>query len=194
MMNLLKFWDRLIGRTEDMKEKIIILLNQNFSYNKIAKLLGCSKATISYHAKKIGRQKFNKKKYDWVEIQNFYNEGNSYRKCAEKFNINSTAWDKAVKNGLLVVNNKPKEIHEIKGRFNLKKRILRLSLLKYECSECSLPPKWNGKVLSLQLDHINGVNNDNRIENLRFLCPNCHSQTETFAHKNRKNYKKSEID
>ena len=41
------------------------------------------------------------------------------------------------------------------------------------------------KKLSLQLDHINGINNDHRIENLRFLCPNCHSQTETYAGKNK---------
>lgn len=43
----------------------------------------------------------------------------------------------------------------------------------------------NGKVkkLTLQLDHINGKNNDHRIENLRLLCPNCHSITETYAGK-----------
>ena len=41
--------------------------------------------------------------------------------------------------------------------------------------------------LTLQLDHINGINNDNRKENLRFLCPNCHSQTDTFAGRNLKN-------
>jgi 5-methylcytosine-specific restriction endonuclease McrA len=43
-----------------------------------------------------------------------------------------------------------------------------------------------GKPLSLHLDHKNGKNNDHRIENLRFLCPNCHSQTATYAGKNKK--------
>ena len=42
---------------------------------------------------------------------------------------------------------------------------------------------WNDKKLSLQLDHINGDNSDNRLENLRFLCPNCHTQTETYCSK-----------
>lgn len=42
---------------------------------------------------------------------------------------------------------------------------------------------WNGKKLSLQLDHINGDHSDNRLENLRFLCPNCHTQTETYCSK-----------
>jgi len=41
-----------------------------------------------------------------------------------------------------------------------------------------------GKTLSLELDHINGINNDNRLENLRFLCPNCHSQTTTYGSRN----------
>ena len=61
-------------------------------------------------------------------------------------------------------------------------------LIKYgdmidECAICGLVPEWNGKKLVLQIDHINGVHTDNRLENLRFLCPNCHSQTETFGRK-----------
>lgn len=49
------------------------------------------------------------------------------------------------------------------------------------CSKCSNPGVHNGKPLNLQLDHVNGVRNDNRRENLRWLCPNCHSQTETYS-------------
>jgi hypothetical protein len=67
-----------------------------------------------------------------------------------------------------------------KDRHNLKKR-LRNIWNKWECVECGLGEEWNGKQITLQLDHINGIGNDNRIENLRLLCPNCHSQTETFA-------------
>jgi len=71
-------------------------------------------------------------------------------------------------------------------RTNLKKRILKRKLIEYKCAKCNNVGKWNGLKLSLQLDHINGINDDNRLENLRFLCPNCHSQTETFGSKNRK--------
>jgi hypothetical protein len=51
----------------------------------------------------------------------------------------------------------------------------------YACALCGNSGQHNGKPLTLQLDHANGVYNDNRVENLRWLCPNCHSQTETYA-------------
>lgn len=63
----------------------------------------------------------------------------------------------------------------------LKHRLLREEVLENRCNICRLLPKWNGKPLSLQLDHINGISNDNRLENLQIVCPNCHTQTETYA-------------
>lgn len=71
----------------------------------------------------------------------------------------------------------------------LKARLIKEGLLVYKCSECGIS-EWNGKALVLQIDHINGVNDDHRIENLRLLCPNCHSQTPTFAAKNKKTHRK----
>jgi 5-methylcytosine-specific restriction endonuclease McrA len=65
----------------------------------------------------------------------------------------------------------------------LKKRLIKEGYKEYKCEICGIN-SWMGKELSLQLDHINGINNDNRIENLRLLCPNCHSQTETFSGRN----------
>lgn len=78
------------------------------------------------------------------------------------------------------------------SRKNIKSRIIYDNLLEYKCSVCNLGNTWNGIELSLQLDHVNGVSNDHRLSNLRFLCPNCHSQTHTYAGKN-KAYKNSPI-
>lgn len=67
------------------------------------------------------------------------------------------------------------------NRTHLKEKLFKAGLIRNECYICKQPPIWQGKPLTLQLDHINGISNDNRIENLRILCPHCHSQTETYA-------------
>lgn len=75
----------------------------------------------------------------------------------------------------------------------LRRYVINHQLLPYECAICGRS-EWNGKTLSLELDHINGINNDNRLENLRFLCPNCHSQTTTYGSRNQQlNESKYEI-
>lgn len=68
-------------------------------------------------------------------------------------------------------------------RIVLRRYVIKNNLIPYKCAICGCT-EWQGKTLSLELDHINGVNNDNRLENLRFLCPNCHSQTSTYGSRN----------
>lgn len=75
------------------------------------------------------------------------------------------------------------------NRNALKNRLIKQQIIDNKCSICKLKPEWQGKILVLVIDHINGIYNDHRIENLRLLCPNCHSQTDTFTgRKLRKKY------
>lgn len=69
----------------------------------------------------------------------------------------------------------------------LKERLLKEGLIKNECGECKLKPFWNQRPLTLQLDHIDGDNQNNERSNLRLLCPNCHSQTPTYCRGQGKN-------
>jgi hypothetical protein len=66
----------------------------------------------------------------------------------------------------------------------LKLRLIQAGMLKPCCQMCGISD-WHGKPLALVLDHVNGIFDDNRIENIRLLCPNCHSQTPTFAGRNK---------
>ena len=80
----------------------------------------------------------------------------------------------------ILVENRPYKSSE------LKRRLIKDGLKEDKCEICGCINEWNGNPLVLQLDHINGNHNDNRLENLRILCPNCHSQTETFGNKRKK--------
>ena len=66
---------------------------------------------------------------------------------------------------------------------DLKNLLIKEKLKENKCEICGQLPEWNGKPLVLQLDHINGNHYDNRLENLRIVCPNCHTQTDTFSNK-----------
>lgn len=84
---------------------------------------------------------------------------------------------------------RPIEDHLVNGStitsHKLRIRLLNEKIFERKCYKCGLE-KWNGEEIPLELEHINGINNDNRIENLTILCPNCHAQTSTYRGKNRK--------
>ena len=97
------------------------------------------------------------------------------------------AWNKGKKLGpkksiqeLLVIDRK----HPYQS-YKLKNRLLQEEIKTHQCECCGIT-EWNGQPSPLELDHINGINYDNRLENLRLLCPNCHAQTDTYRGKNKK--------
>jgi hypothetical protein len=65
----------------------------------------------------------------------------------------------------------------------LRIRLVKEKIKEQKCEVCGIKD-WNGLPVSFELDHINGVRNDHRLENLRIICPNCHSQTHTYRAKN----------
>lgn len=76
----------------------------------------------------------------------------------------------------------------IPSTFKLKQKLLKTGV-EYKCSNsfCNITDIWLNNIISLHLDHIDGNRTNNNLENLRFLCPNCHSQTSTYTNKNIKN-------
>ena len=132
------------------------------------------------------------KKYNWKRVQRYYNKGNSLRECIKKFGMAKRTLEIAKARGDLTTRPALTPVGSLivgvnTSRSYLKKRIIKEKLLDYHCQICGID-SWQGQPLSLHLDHIDGNRFDSRLENLRFLCPNCHSQTPTFAGKNRGKY------
>lgn len=74
--------------------------------------------------------------------------------------------------------------HPYFNTYKLKIRLFKEGLKKNICEICGIKD-WNGLPINCELDHIDGDRNNHKIENLRVICPNCHSQTDTFRSKNR---------
>jgi 5-methylcytosine-specific restriction endonuclease McrA len=129
-------------------------------------------------------------KYDWANIQAYYDEGHSFRECKARFGFSNRSWHKArLRGDLTSIRPASKPLGTLltegKHRSSIKRRLLKEGILKNECCRCGITT-WREKRLSIQIDHINGINNDYRLENLRMLCPNCHSLTDTHGGKNRR--------
>jgi len=172
------------------RARVRILLEEGRGVNEIARLLEINSATVSYHKGKLGYPKSEicALRYDWEAVQRYYDEGHSVRQCMKHFGFSSAAWTDAVNRGALVA--RPQSmplgkllVHHPRSRRNINLRLLAAEIKEARCEECGIS-EWRDQPLSLELHHRNGERHDNRLENLALLCPNCHSQTDTWGGKN----------
>lgn len=141
------------------------------------------------------KQKHNNDKFSDNDLLEQYKINPVLSKISHHFGVpDVTVWRRAKKLGLefkIGGANKKFELQDIlKGKhpqyptLKLKNRLIKESLLKNECSSCGLI-EWQGKKIALHLDHKDGNSHNHILKNLRLLCPNCHSQTDTWCGKNK---------
>jgi transposase-like protein len=178
-------------------------------YPEISRVAGVASSTIAYHAEKLGLRKrklTEQKRYDWKTVQAYYDQGYSISEVVEHFGMHWSSLRDARTRGDIHMDDRNR-VRKVKldngrtysdefmfredstiARNSIRKRFREITL--YACSNqhCTIfnveNPVWAGNPLVLHLDHINGIRNDHRVENLRWLCPNCHSQTPTYCGKN----------
>lgn len=177
-----------------MRRAVSELKADGLSYAEIAKELDIAKSSVAYHVRNLGEEPDGRfsRRYDWGEIQASYDSGLSLRGCMKLYGFTSATWHKAKLRGDVVPRPRAMEIERLlgkgstkPGRANLKRRLIDAGLKEDRCEQCGID-EWLGLPISIQLHHKNGDGGDNRLFNLEFLCPNCHSQTDTWGGRNKR--------
>jgi HNH endonuclease/Bacterial regulatory proteins, luxR family len=170
------------------RDRVAALLFEGKSITEIARELGISKPTVCFHKRRLGYEMDGRfgQRYDWDQIQAYYDEGHTARACRERFGCSAWSWSQAVGRGALVPRPRqmpPDELFVVgtrRDRGHLKERLRQAGLLPDACEECGMS-EWRGESLPLELHHINGDRDDNRLDNLQLICPNCHAITPNWG-------------
>lgn len=148
---------------EELKQAV----SESFSVRQVLFKLGLVEAGGNYASIKSIMKR--------LDIDNTHFTGMGHLKGKVNHWSKSKPWDE------VLIENSLQVLHS-----SQKRRLIAEGLLKSECACCGLKQEWQGKPLVLHIDHINGNPFDNQLDNLRPLCPNCHSQTDTYCAKNKK--------
>jgi 5-methylcytosine-specific restriction endonuclease McrA len=167
------------------------LFREGYTQAMVAAELGMAKATVSYHARRFGMPIHDEfaRRYDWEKVQQAHDDGMRAMECCRHFGFSKATWSKAVATGRIQSRSHliPLEDLLVKGRrtnrTHLKGRLLAAGLKENRCERCGIST-WRGSALNVQLHHKNGDGTDNCLENIQFLCANCHSQTDTYGGRN----------
>ncbi|CAN5578941.1 hypothetical protein BH10ACT11_BH10ACT11_02070 [soil metagenome] len=175
------------------RRQVAELREKGLTYSEISDRLKISKSTVAYHARNAGFGVDEKasRRYDWTIVQAAIDtEGLSMRQAMARFGFTRDSWAKAINRGAITPRPRETPIEQVlcaesrANRAQVKRRILLEGLKSGRCEGCGIRA-WRDAPLALQLHHVNGNGRDNRIKNLQLLCPNCHSQTDIFAGRNR---------
>ena len=197
-------------KSEDQKKSLVGKNNPNYRHGDYADIQYCSCGNVKDHRSiecaECAHRGYLKNglapKWRSIELAHIVKESKSFREVGDKIKVSRITAKNLIHESKIDISHfrvargrpDPTEKYLVKGNIKryatIKKIILERDILKYICDECNQGPIWNGKELILELHHINGDPCDNRVENLKFVCPHCHSQTKTYKGKNSKCKKK----
>src|SRR5688500_11548512 len=128
------------------RERVAEMLAAGLSHADIARRLGVTKSTVAYHAGRLGAPVDERcaRRYDWADIQRFYDEGHTVRECRLRFGFSSETWNAAVRRGAVKgrANKLPLDdllvANTFRSRHNLRLRLVREGVKSAECERCGL--------------------------------------------------------